>query len=126
MIAHDSAAFAAVFQVGRFGRLGHRTRLAKRERFGFGSELLLSWQRFGKGMEILTRTHRASRPGGAVVVVNEYWQMVDHSALRNGTDCLPGPKRFALETGEVLRRVDEYTFQVVRTGEILRAHQLTQ
>ena len=51
---------------------------------------------------------------------------LDHSPLRNGTDWIPGPKRFALETGEGLRRVDEYTFQVVRTGEILRAHQLTQ
>ena len=71
-------------------------------------------------MEILTRTHRASRPGGAVVVVNEYWQMVDYSPRRNGTDWLPGPKRFALGTGEVLRRVDEYTFQVVRTGDTLR------
>jgi hypothetical protein len=71
-------------------------------------------------MEILSRTHRASRPGGTQVVVNEYWQMVDHSPRRNGTDWLPGPKRFALETGEVVRRVDEYTFQVVNTGEILR------
>ena len=71
-------------------------------------------------MEILARTHRASRPGGTQVVVNEYWQMVDHSPRRNGTDWLPEPKRFALETGEVLRRVDEYTFQVIRTGEVLR------
>ena len=54
------------------------------------------------------------------MIVNEYWQMVDHSPLRNGTDWLPGPKRFALENGEVLRRVDEFTFQVVRTGEMLR------
>ena len=70
-------------------------------------------------MEILARTHRASRPGGAEVVVNEYWQMVDYSPRRYGTDWLPGPKRFALESGEVLRLVDEFTFQVVRTGEIL-------
>jgi hypothetical protein len=71
-------------------------------------------------MEILARTHRARRAGGAEVVLNEYWQMVDHSPRRNGTDWLPGPKRFALETSEGLRRVDEYTFQIVRTGEILR------
>jgi hypothetical protein len=71
-------------------------------------------------MEILARTHRPSRPGGTAVVVHEYWQMVDYSPRRNGTDWLPGPKRFSLETGEDVRRVDEYTFQVVRTGEILR------
>lgn len=71
-------------------------------------------------MEILARTHRATRPGGAEAVVNEYWQMVDHSPRRNGTDWLPGPKRFALATGEAVHRVDEYTFQVARTGEILR------
>lgn len=72
-------------------------------------------------MEILARTHRATRPGGAEVIVHEYWQMVDHSPRRNGTDWLPGRKRFVLATGEDLRRVDEYTFQIVRTGEILRA-----
>ena len=71
-------------------------------------------------MEILARSHPASRRDGSPVQVNEYWQMVDYSPRRNGTDWLPGPKRFALEDGDALRRVDEYTFQVVRTDEILR------
>lgn len=71
-------------------------------------------------MEILIHTHRARRPGGTEVVVHEYCRMVDHSPRRDGTDWLPGPKRFALATGEALRRIDEYTFQVIDTGEIVR------
>ena len=70
-------------------------------------------------MEILVRTHRARRPGGTEVVIHEYCRMVDHSPRGNGTDWLPGPKRFAIQTGEPLRRVDESTFQVIATGEIV-------
>lgn len=71
-------------------------------------------------VEILARTHRATRRGGAEAVIHEYWQMVDHSLLRNGTDWLPGPKRFALSSGASLRRIDEFTFQREDSGEILR------
>lgn len=71
-------------------------------------------------MEILIRTHRASRPGRTEVVVYEFCQMVDHSPRRNGTDWLPGPKRFVLQSGEALRRIDDYTFQIIDTGEIVR------
>ena len=50
-----------------------------------------------------------------------FCQMVDHSPRLNGTDWLPGPKRFALHSGEVLRRIGDYTFQIIDTGEIVRA-----
>ena len=59
------------------------------------------------------------REHGTAVVVHEYWTMVDHSPLRNGAEWLPGPKRFALVSGEPVRRIDETTFQVLATGLIL-------
>jgi hypothetical protein len=69
---------------------------------------------------VLVRTHRTQRPGGGFAVVNEFWEMVDHSPLRNGIDWLPGGRRYALQSGEPVRAVDEITFQLVATGEILR------
>jgi hypothetical protein len=70
-------------------------------------------------MEVLIRTHDARRRDGSLVKVEEYRLMVDHSLLRNGSDWVPGPKRFVLETGEGLRRIDDATFQGERTGDIL-------
>ena len=71
-------------------------------------------------MEVLVRTHRAARPGGGEVFVHEYSQFVDHSLRRTGADWVPGPKRFQLESGELVRILDEGVFQVVPTGEVLR------
>jgi hypothetical protein len=51
--------------------------------------------------------------------------MVDHSALSNGTDFLPGGRRLALRTGEPVRRIDELVFQLVSTGEILTILSIT-
>ena len=70
-------------------------------------------------MELLIRTHQAKRPDGTPILVQEFWTMVDHSALRNGTDWLPGPKRFALSTGGAVRKIDETTFQIAATGQVL-------
>ena len=71
-------------------------------------------------MEVLIRTHRAARPGGGVILVHEYSQFVDHSLRRTGADWVPGPKHFALDSGEPVRMLDEGIFQVVSTGEVLR------
>ena len=70
-------------------------------------------------MEVVLRTRKARRPGGGEVTVVEYCQMVDHSPLRNGTDWVPGPRRYALESGQLLRKVDDATFQDQTTGDIL-------
>lgn len=71
-------------------------------------------------MEVLTRTHKVRRPGGVEVVVREFREMVDHGALRTGTDGLPGGRRYALSDGQEVRRLDEFTFQIISTGEVLR------
>lgn len=71
-------------------------------------------------MEVEIRSHHTRRPGGGEVLVHEWWEMVDHSALRTGTDMVPGGRRYALAGNDEVRRLDEVTFQVVATGEILR------
>ena len=70
-------------------------------------------------MEILVRSYRARRPGGTDAAVHEYCEMIDHSLLRNGSDWLPGAKRYALSTGEPLRPIDAGTFQLLATGELV-------
>lgn len=72
-------------------------------------------------MEIRVRSTRARRPGGGEVLVDEYWEMVDHSARYDGSDYLPGSRRLALRTGEPVIRLDEIAFQVVATAEVLIA-----
>ncbi len=71
-------------------------------------------------MEVLIRTI-----GQRVRVVARFWctnysQFVDHSLRRTGADWVPGPKHFALDSGEPVRMLDEGIFQVVSTGEVLR------
>lgn len=70
-------------------------------------------------MEVLVRTFRTTTHRGDEVLANEYWEMVDHSPFANGTGWLPGPRRYRLSTGEPLRWIDETTFQVEVTGQIL-------
>jgi len=70
-------------------------------------------------MEVHVRSFKTRRPGGGLLVVDEFWEMVDHSPLSNGSDYLPGGKRFAVKGGEAVRRVDEAVFQLVSNGEIL-------
>lgn len=56
-----------------------------------------------------------TRPGVRVeakALVHKCWKMVDHSPRQDGSDWLPGGKRFALTTGESVRRVDEIAFQI--------------
>ena len=45
--------------------------------------------------------------------------MVDTSARFDGSSWVPAGKRFALKTGEPVRKVDEGIYQLVPTGEIL-------
>ena len=70
-------------------------------------------------MEVLVRTLRAKRPDGGEVMVDEYWDFVDMSPRRSGTDYVPGQKRFMLRSGEPIRELEEETLQNGRTGEIL-------
>ncbi len=72
-------------------------------------------------VEVLVRTHRAKRPSGAEVLIHEYWEMVDTGPAGSGTNYLPGMKRLALPTGEIVRELDQGFFQLAATGEILRA-----
>lgn len=70
-------------------------------------------------VEVLMRTFRAKRPGGAEVSIAEYWTMVDTSPRFDGSNMVPAGKRYALTTGEPLRKVDEGVFQLTATGEVL-------
>ena len=72
-------------------------------------------------IEIRVRTIRARRPGGGEVLVDEYWTMVDHSPRHDGSDYLPGPRGLALRTGSTVQRLDECTFQITSTAEVLVA-----
>lgn len=70
-------------------------------------------------MDVLVRTIRARRPNGREVLVDEYWDFVDMSPRRSGTDYVPGQKRFMLRSGEPIRELEEETLQNGRTGEVL-------
>ena len=70
-------------------------------------------------MEVLVRSYRARRPNGAEVLVDEYWDFVDTSPRFTGTSYVPGMKRFALRSGGDVRQLDETTFQLASSGELL-------
>ena len=70
-------------------------------------------------MEVLVRTYRARRPNGAELLIDEYWDFVDTSPLFSGTSYIPGGKRLSARAGGEVRQLDETTFQLVRSAEIL-------
>ena len=70
-------------------------------------------------MEVLVRSYRARRPNGAELLVDEYWDFVDTSPRFTGTSFVPGMKRLALRSGGDVRQLDETTFQLASTGELL-------
>jgi hypothetical protein len=55
---------------------------------------------------------------GDEMVLYEYQQFEPHLTM-SGLDRRAGAKRFALDTGELVRRIDEDTFEIVATGEAL-------
>lgn len=70
-------------------------------------------------MEVLVRTYWAKRPSGARLLVDEFWDFVDMSPRFVGTNYVPGMKRFASREGGDVRQIDDDTFQLVSSGEIL-------
>lgn len=70
-------------------------------------------------VETVVHKHLAKRPGGQQVVIHEIWEFVDVSLRRDGTEWVPGGKRYALSTGETVHRIDEFAFQLAATGAIL-------
>lgn len=69
-------------------------------------------------MEQVVETIRVTDANGDELTVFEYQEFVTHLAsfeLRRN----PGRKRFVLDTGEILTRVDEDTFLIPATGERL-------
>ena len=70
-------------------------------------------------MEVLIRSYRARRPNGAELLVDEFWDFVDTSSRFTGTSYVPGMKRLALRSGGDVRQLDETTFQLASTGELL-------
>lgn len=70
-------------------------------------------------MDVLVRTYRTKRPNGADLLVDEYWDFVDISPRFTGTSYVPGMKRFASREEGDVRQIDDATFQLVSTGDIL-------
>ena len=70
-------------------------------------------------MEVLVRTYWVKRPGGARLLVDEFWDFVDTSLTFTGTSYVPGMKRLASREGDDVRQIDDVTFQLVSSGEIL-------
>ena len=65
------------------------------------------------------RTYRTKRPDGAELLVDEFWDFVDTSPRFTGDNYVPGMKRLALRSGGEIRQLDEATFQLVSSGELL-------
>lgn len=70
-------------------------------------------------MEVLVRTYRARRRDGTELLIDEFWDFVDTSPRFTGTGYVPGMKRLALRSGGGVHELDETTFQLASTGELL-------
>jgi hypothetical protein len=69
-------------------------------------------------MEDLIEAIRVRDANCGELILYEYQQFVPHlTAL--GLDRGAGHRRFVLDTGEIVRRVDEDSFVIVATGELL-------
>lgn len=73
-------------------------------------------------MEKLVRTIRAQGADGAVVTINEYQEYIDTTSISDtSTQWTPGLKRLQLSNGGAVNFVNETTFEIVATGEVVTA-----
>lgn len=70
-------------------------------------------------VEVLVRTFWATRPNGSRLLVDEFWDFVDMSPRFTGTNYVPGMRRLASRDGGEVRQIDDDTFQLISSGEIL-------
>lgn len=72
-------------------------------------------------MERKVGSFKAQRPNGAVVIIDEYQEFIDATSKDSATrEWMPGLKRLELRgTGGAVNFIDEKTFKVVATGEML-------
>jgi len=71
-------------------------------------------------VEIEIGCWRCSTEDESTVVVIEYQHLTTHAAPGAPVRRYPGARRLALSTRERARYIDEATFEVVETGELLR------
>ena len=72
----------------------------------------------GNAMEHEIKRFLCIGDDGSTVAIVEH-QHVDHRLIRGTQRAYPGARRFALATGEPVRVIDERTYEVVETGELL-------
>lgn len=72
-------------------------------------------------MESKVRTIKAQKPNGAVMEIDEWQEFVEVTSKDSPTrEYIPGLKRYTLRLGGgAVNFVDDKTFKVVSTGEVL-------
>ena len=63
---------------------------------------------------------RALKDDGGIITVFEFQQQVSSRPLDGPARTLPGMKVLTLPDGSPVNFVDEHTFKIVQTGEIVR------
>lgn len=70
-------------------------------------------------MERLIARHQMQSDDGTRYEVLEYQEFLD-AGTKDGPDWVPGLKRLVLANGRHLNHIDDDTFQIVVTGQIVR------
>ena len=70
--------------------------------------------------EILSQKIKSRSDDGKEITIFEYTTSVLHQALSGRSPRLKGSRRYALDDGASVNCIDENTFQVVQTDQILR------
>jgi hypothetical protein len=67
-----------------------------------------------------TRRFRARKDDGEVVTVIEFQEQISFRPLNGPPSSLPGAKVLTLPDGSHVNFIDENTFKIVQTGEVVR------
>lgn len=71
-------------------------------------------------MERKIRSFRAMRPNKEIVLVDEYQEFIETGDLSTPHKAwMPGLKRFELQDGGMVNYVDETTYKIVSSGELI-------
>lgn len=71
-------------------------------------------------MEKVIATHRMKADDGTIYEVDEIQEYVSSRPLSGGASWIPGMIRLEMSDGSHVNHIDDDTFEIVATGEIVR------